>query len=65
VDLSLRCLLMALASVSCVVAQQPGNEPLSTAATFGTTVVIPGGLRGSVYLVPKDTTVLPDLITVK
>ncbi len=29
-------------------------------ATFGTTVVIAGGLRGSVYSIAKDTTVLPD-----
>jgi hypothetical protein len=38
-------------------AQESGDQPQ---ATFGTTVVIPGGLRGSVYLIPKDTTVLPD-----
>jgi hypothetical protein len=31
-----------------------------SAPTFGTTVVIPAGLHGTVYLIPKDTTVLPD-----
>jgi hypothetical protein len=30
------------------------------AASFGTTVVIPAGLHGTVYLIPNDTTVLPD-----
>jgi hypothetical protein len=28
--------------------------------TFGTTVVIPAGLHGTVYLIPNNTTVLPD-----
>ena len=28
-------------------------------ATFGTTVVIPGGLTGKIYAIPKDTQVLP------
>lgn len=55
-----RCSLLALASVSSVLSQNAVDEPPQTAATFGTTVVIPGGLRGSVYLIPKDTTVLPD-----
>lgn len=41
-------------------AQTAPEGPLSTGAAFGTTVVIQGGLRGSVYLIPKDTTVLPD-----
>lgn len=31
------------------------NEP-----TFGATVVIPAGLHGTVYLIPDNTTVLPD-----
>jgi PA14 domain len=30
------------------------------APTFGTTVVIPAGLHGTVYLMPNSTTVLPD-----
>ena len=30
------------------------------APTFGTTVVIPAGLHGTVYLIPNGTTVLPD-----
>jgi PA14 domain len=50
---------IATAIVSVGLSQKP-EEPESTTATFGTTVVIPAGLRGSVYLVPKDTTVLPD-----
>jgi preprotein translocase subunit YajC len=56
----LRCLLISAAFVGSVFAQQTGHESLPAEATFGTTVVIPGGLRGSVYLIPKNTTVLPD-----
>jgi hypothetical protein len=41
-------------------AQEAGNQGASQVPTFGTTVVIPGGLRGVVYFIPKDTTVLPD-----
>jgi hypothetical protein len=46
-------------------AQQPtgtlteSREPNAT-PTFGTTVVIPSGLRGDIYFLPKGTTVLPD-----
>jgi hypothetical protein len=59
------CSLIEMVLVGGVFAQQTGEQPPSTQAasgqaTFGTTVVIPGGLRGSVYLIPKDTTVLPD-----
>ncbi len=36
-----------------IFAQQTGDEPATSAATFGTTVVLPASLRGSVYLVPK------------
>jgi PA14 domain len=53
---SLPCLLF----VGGVFAQQTDDEALSTATTFGTTVVIPGGLRGSVYFIPENTMVLPD-----
>lgn len=35
------------------------REPNAT-PTFGTTVVIPSGLRGDIYFLPQDTTVLPD-----
>ena len=45
--------LLSTVLVGCLFAQQ-------TVADFGTTVVIPAGLRGSVYLIPKNTTVLPD-----
>jgi hypothetical protein len=56
----LRCSLLGIAFVCSMSAQQNGEEPATSSATFGTTVVIPAGLRGSVYLIPKDTTVLPD-----
>jgi hypothetical protein len=55
-----RCSLAGLAVAGSIFAQHTGEESPSAAATFGTTVIIPGGLRGSVYLIPKDTTVLPD-----
>lgn len=59
-DILVRCSLIGLAFAGGLSAQQAGEEPPSTEATFGTTVVIPGGLRGSVYLIPKGTKVLPD-----
>lgn len=40
-------------------AQQTVDQP-PPVPTFGTTVVVPGGLRGTVYFIPKNTTVLPD-----
>lgn len=39
-------------------AQASAQEPPS--AVFGTTVVVPGGLHGTVYFIPKNTAVLPD-----
>jgi hypothetical protein len=50
----LRCSLVGIAFVGSVIAQE------TSPANFGTTVVIPAGLRGSVYFIPKNTTVLPD-----
>src|ERR1700739_4135788 len=38
------------------------QEPI---ATFGTTVVIPSGLHGSVYHIPHNTTELPNFQTMK
>ena len=54
--------LTGMMFVGSLLAQQDGEEPLATATstTFGTTVVIPAGLRGSIYSIPEDTTVLPD-----
>ncbi len=40
-----------------VFARQAADE---SGAIFGTTVVIPGGLRGAVYFIPENTMVLPD-----
>lgn len=56
----LRCSLVGITFVGAMFAQQTGDEPTPSGAAFGTTVVIPAGLRGSIYLIPKDTTVLPD-----
>jgi len=42
-----------------VFAQQPATDIPST-PSFGTTVVIPAGLHGSLYTIPESTTVLPD-----
>ncbi|HLJ48046.1 MAG TPA: PA14 domain-containing protein [Bryobacteraceae bacterium] len=44
--------LAAIAALSGVLGQ---DSP-----TFGTTVVVPGGLRGSIYFIPQNTAVLPD-----
>jgi hypothetical protein len=56
--------LALLAAVAFTVTTFGQNGALETAqppeASFGTAVVIPGGLRGTVYLIPKDTFVLPD-----
>jgi hypothetical protein len=49
---------MTLAGGLC--AQENGSTPDSALPTFGTTVVVPGGLHGTVYFIPKDTMVLPD-----
>ena len=52
-------LLAATMSMSILAAQEP-HPPDSAPATFGTTVVLPAGLHGIVYFIPKNTTVLPD-----
>ena len=41
-------------------AQENGNPSDAAIPAFGTTVVVPGGLHGTVYFIPKDTMVLPD-----
>jgi hypothetical protein len=56
----LRCSFTGVAFVGNVFAQQNADEPITSSATFGTTVVLPAGLRGSVYLILKNSTVLPD-----
>ena len=56
----LHCSLVGMACAVGMFAQQTGDEPVASGASFGTTVVIPAGLRGSVYLIPQNTTVLPD-----
>jgi hypothetical protein len=53
------CSLAAITLTHLLPAQQPG-ETAPPAATFGTTVVLAAGLRGTVYFIPKDTMVLPD-----
>jgi hypothetical protein len=58
--IALRCWVVGVALVSGILAQQSADEEPSPATTFGTTVVIPGGLRGSVYFIPENTMVLPD-----
>ncbi len=45
------CLLVAMG----VLAQENEKTP-----SFGTTVVIPAGLRGTIYFIPNDTRVLPN-----
>jgi hypothetical protein len=50
-------LLTAAMSISMLTAQESASPD---SATFGTTVVLPAGLHGTIYLIPKNTTVLPD-----
>src|SRR5438309_2147499 len=54
------CLLAAITLIGGVSAQEAGNQSPSDLPSFGTTVVISGGLRGTVYFIPKNTRVLPD-----
>ena len=54
------CVLAAAALIPELCAQQTSSQPPSDLPTFGTTVVIPGGLRGSIHFIPKNSTVLPD-----
>jgi hypothetical protein len=58
------CLLLVLgatASTRLTIAQEPASVEASIpVSTFGTTVVVPGGMVGDVYLLPEHTTVLPD-----
>jgi hypothetical protein len=53
------CFLLFVTSTAILFGQEP-DQPASPPPTFGTTVVLPAGLRGTVYLIPKDTAVLPD-----
>jgi hypothetical protein len=46
-------LLAAMVAAGCL-AQEPATP------SFGTTVVVPGGLRGDIYFLPNDTMTLPD-----
>jgi hypothetical protein len=54
----LRCLQAVLASAALAAGQ---DQPVS----FGTTVVVPGGLEGVVYHIPKNSKVIPDLRKIK
>jgi PA14 domain len=50
--------VVKLLAVLCVIGAGLAQEPATPA--FGTTVVVPGGLRGDIYFLNKGTTVLPD-----
>lgn len=50
------------AIAGCAICRLPAQEPIPT---FGTTVVLPGGLRGSVYKVRHYTSRLPDFQKLK
>lgn len=53
-------LSIALAIVSAISAHEARAQAAPPEPTFGTTVVVPGGLHGTVYFIPKDSKVLPD-----
>lgn len=55
----LPCLIAAFAILPLSIAQPQKQQPEDSLATFGTTVVIPGGLKGSVYFI-EPTGTLPD-----
>ena len=57
-----RGLLFLAAAVLSAGQEQPA---LNTAATFGTTVVVPGGLEGVVYHISKRSKAIPDLRKIK
>jgi hypothetical protein len=52
--------LLAGFLVSFLWGQKPAATDGSDAATFGTTVVIPGGLRGDIYFLDRGTPFLPN-----
>src|SRR5215471_3028103 len=54
------CLAVTILLAGGLRAQENVNPPDSALPSFGTTVVIEGGLHGFVYFIPKGTTVLPD-----
>ena len=48
-----------------VLAAAQEQPALNTETTFGTTVVVPGGLEGVVYHIPKNSKAIPDLSKIK
>ena len=54
-------LVLVGVSVAAFGQETTAEEPSGPTATFGTTVVVPGGLLGVIYFIPEGTTVLPDL----
>jgi len=57
-----RLLWIALVVSASAIAAAQEQEPV---ATFGTTVIIPSGLRGSVYHIPHNTTQVPNFQKMK
>jgi hypothetical protein len=56
------CSALILAMITCTCAAAAQEEPT---AVFGTTVIIPSGLRGLVYHIHHNTTKLPDFQKMK
>ncbi len=52
-------LALLVMATACAAQPRPGQSPV-TEATFGTTVVIPSGLRGDIYHLHHNTWILPD-----
>jgi hypothetical protein len=57
-----RGLLLLLVAVLAAGQEQPA---LNTGTTFGTTVVVPGGLEGVIYHIPKNSKAIPNLSKIK
>lgn len=53
-------ILVTALSLLRAAAAQDSIDNSVPAPTFGTTVVLPAGLHGTIYFIPKKTTVLPD-----
>jgi hypothetical protein len=59
----MRSLVFGIVLITTYAGLSFGQAPVKSALderTFGTTVVLSAGLRGTVYAIPEDTTVLPD-----
>jgi hypothetical protein len=61
-----QCLLFLVIALRGAVLAAGQEQPVVNAeTTFGTTVVVPGGLEGVIYHIPKNSKAIPDLSKIK